>query len=118
MCMHCDDEYILQEGGTVLSKWHVKQCAHRYLESSLCAKTALSQWKPSGAFSYAFVLNQTISVCQQMQSALGLDHGQVEHTMEVCLGRKERPTDSNFLLRFFRVRQPATELNQIKLNNE
>lgn len=51
MYIHCDDEYIIQEGETMLSQWHVKQCAQPYLESSLCAKTALSQWKPSGAFS-------------------------------------------------------------------
>lgn len=80
MCMHCDDEYILQEAGTVLSKWHVKQCAQCYLDSSLSSKTALSQWKPSGAFSYAFVLNQTNSVCQRMQKCLG--HGQGQRQME------------------------------------
>lgn len=79
VCMHCDNEYILQKGGTVLSKWHVRQCA-LYLGSSLCAKTDLSQWKPSGAFRYAFELNQTNSVCQRMQKCLG--HGQVTGQME------------------------------------
>lgn len=69
MRMHCDNECILQEGGTAL-----------YLGSSLYAETDLSQWKPSGAFRYAFVLNQTHSVCQRMQKCLG--HGQVTGQME------------------------------------
>lgn len=92
MCMHCDNEYILQEGGTVLSKWHVRQCA-LYLGSSLCAKTDLSQWKPSGAFRYAFVLNQTNSCANECRNALAMVKSQGKwRTNHEGLSEKKRIT--------------------------
>lgn len=93
MCVYCAEKCILKEGGTVLSKWLVKQCTQSHSGFSLRANTGLFHQEHSGAFSCVFVLNQSDQCAHGCRNFLAVVKSQGRgESMKVHLRRKEKKT--------------------------